>query len=792
MDQQFNSGSLLGSEDEARYSGRISSTDFGLYMSAFGTWATNLFLFCLLILLAVFSVLGPLWLTHWANMNDDSKPGHTRVFYSLDMQPSGSSVMATSAPFFRVINDLGSHPAASFRESARSLLEANGEDMSTEKPNQFYFLAIYIAINFLSAAFAAMQTLIMTICSLRASRTIHSLMLTRLWHAPMSFFDVTPTGRILNRFLQDMQNVDNYVPTVIIQQVQFTLTMITQMVLIFIYCPAVFFLIPFIVVPYFFIFRKVRSPARDTRRIESIAHSPVYSEYVDCLRGLDTIRAMAKEDAFIKSNLKKVEQMAKGRYWNEAVGKWAQSVTTLLGCVLYLFVGLTGSFYYYIRAPTALESNHFVSYVMQYFGSNIDTEGTTGNGVGSNTSRPFLSSAEFGLVLMYAGILQRSLMDYCMGLTNLEQNFVSVERCAEFCRLPHEAGEEIIDGESQRPVDETEGQAPRPDNGETPPTDFKDRGDSLLNDAKELSGLTSTQSQDSNEKEVVDSPNYREPDQPNGSVVSDAPFEKKRTQSPSVVALEVRNLGLRYRLHKSPALQAVNFQIQHGEKVAILGRTGSGKSSLFNALSGLYPCQSGSSIFMNGQKLGKDCGPVRWRSEKFRMVAQDSLLMSGSIRENLVGATAKQITDERIWHVLQIVGLDAKVISLGGLEFRITASGDNLSAGEKQLFAVARALIEQPRILLCDEATANIDLAADESLHNLILEDPIMETVTVLWIMHRLHFIDKFDKVMIFEQSRLVEIGTPAELKSDPKSRLTLLLAEADLSAAQPEHAGQS
>ncbi len=193
---------------------------------------------------------------------------------------------------------------------------------------------------------------------------MHSMMLTSLLSAPMSFFDVTPTGRILNRFLQDMQNVDNCVPSVIIQQIQNTLNMSTQFILIFVYCWMVFFLLPFLVVPYTVIFKKIRSPARDTRRIESIAHSPVYAEYVDCLKGIDTIRAMEKESAFVQSNLDKVTQMAKGRYWSEAVQKWAQALTTLLGCGLYAVGGLTGCWFFYKQ-------------------SNM------------------ISSADFGLVLMY-------------------------------------------------------------------------------------------------------------------------------------------------------------------------------------------------------------------------------------------------------------------------------------------------------------------------------------------------------------------------------------------------------
>jgi len=92
---------------------------------------------------------------------------------------------------------------------------------------------------------------------------------------------------------------------------------------------------------------------------------------------------------------------------------------------------------------------------------------------------------------------------------------------------------------------------------------------------------------------------------------------------------------------------------------------------------------------------------------------------------------------------------------------------------------VARALIDDPTMLFCDEATANIDLNADERLHNLILS--LGDKTTVLWIMHRLHFIELFDRVLIFENGVLVENGAPREMVEDKSSRLVALMKEANL-----------
>eukprot|EP00396_MALV-II-16_sp_LP-1_P000034 gene34-19_t len=189
------------------------------------------------------------------------------------------------------------------------------------------------------------QSVTVTTCSLRASRLMHEAMLRKLVAARMSFFDVTPTGRIVNRFLQDLQNVDLFVPNAIIDGLGVkTLNLVTQVALIVAYCPPVLLLMPLVVPPYWLIFGHVRVAYRNTTRIEAVAHSPVYAEFIDCLHGRETIRAFGREQAFVGSNLRKVNEMAKASYWNEAVFKWAQSLTTMWGCVVYGFCGLCGAY----------------------------------------------------------------------------------------------------------------------------------------------------------------------------------------------------------------------------------------------------------------------------------------------------------------------------------------------------------------------------------------------------------------------------------------------------------------
>ena len=234
----------------------------------------------------------------------------------------------------------------------------------------------------------------------------------------------------------------------------------------------------------------------------------------------------------------------------------AQSLTTLWGCVLFIVTGLSGAM--------------------------LVARGSV-----------YLTAADFGLVLMYSGILQRAMMGYCMGLTTLEQNFVSVERCAEFMRLPQERGA----GEEDHEI--------------------------AASTTKELVSLSRASGSGEAEGGGEDH-----------GVLEDS--------SSTPVAIDVRDLCLRYRLHKNPVLQSVSFQVQRGEKVGIVGRTGSGKSSLFSALAGLYDAQPSSRISIGGVELGS-VTPTAWRASRFRMVSQDSALLSGTVRQNLLTSQVPSI-----------------------------------------------------------------------------------------------------------------------------------------------------
>ena len=223
---------------------------------------------------------------------------------------------------------------------------------------------------------------------------------------------------------------------------------------------------------------------------------------------------------------------------------------------------------------------------------------------------------------------------------------------------------------------------------------------------------------------------------------------------PQQGALEVEDMSLVYVSGAPRVLKNVSFSVKAKEKVGIAGRTGAGKSSLVAALFRM-PEPRGK-ILIDGVEVGSLS--LQSARRAMAVITQDPILFSGSLRKNL--DPFSQFTDADLWSALEEVQLKPLVQKLQGqLEFVLRESGSNFSVGERQLLCLARALLQKSKIIIMDEATANVDFRTDRLIQEVIRHK--FRDCTVLTIAHRLNTIVDYDKVLVLDGGKVAEFDKP-------------------------------
>lgn len=207
-------------------------------------------------------------------------------------------------------------------------------------------------------------------------------------------------------------------------------------------------------------------------------------------------------------------------------------------------------------------------------------------------------------------------------------------------------------------------------------------------------------------------------------------------------------------------LKDLDFDIKSCEKVGIVGRTGAGKSSLINALFRLSYNEG--SIYIDQRDT--ECMGLHDLRSKVSIIPQEPVLFSGTMRYNL--DPFDEYTDEKLWSALEEVKLKDAVSDMpAGLQSKISEGGSNFSVGQRQLVCLARAILRENKILVMDEATANVDPQTDALIQSTIRSK--FANCTILTIAHRLHTVMDSDKVLVMDAGRLVEFGSPYELLNE-------------------------
>lgn len=219
---------------------------------------------------------------------------------------------------------------------------------------------------------------------------------------------------------------------------------------------------------------------------------------------------------------------------------------------------------------------------------------------------------------------------------------------------------------------------------------------------------------------------------------------------------------IRFGYGKKEVLHGVSLNAKKGETVAIVGPTGSGKTTIVNLLMRFYDPNSGSIVIDGIDSININRRTLR---DNIGMVLQDTWLFTGSIREN-IRFSKPDATDEEIEQACKYANADEFISTLpNGYDTVIDEEADNISQGEKQLLTIARAILKDPKVLILDEATSSIDTKTEKNIQDAM--DYLMEGRTSFIIAHRLSTIKNADKILVLKDGNIIECGNHNELMKE-------------------------
>ncbi|XP_033614350.1 multidrug resistance-associated protein 1 isoform X4 [Fukomys damarensis] len=499
-------------------------------------------------------------------------------------------------------------------------------------------LGVYGALGISQGVAVFGYSMTVSIGGIFASRRLHLDLLHNVLCSPMSFFERTPSGNLVNRFSKELDTVDSMIPQVIKMFMGSLFTVLGSCILILLATPIAAVVIPPLGLIYFFVQKFYVASSRQLKRLESVSRSPVYSHFNETLLGVSVIRAFEEQERFIHQSDLKVDENQKAYYPSIVANRWLAVRLECVGNCVVLFAALFAVI-----------------------------------------SRHSLSAGLVGLSVSYS-LQVTSYLNWLVRMSSeMETNIVAVERLKEYS--------------------ETEKEAPWQIQETAPPSNW-----------------------------------------------------------PQVGRVEFRDYSLRYREDLDLVLKHINFIIEGGEKVGIVGRTGAGKSSLTLGLFRVNE-SAGGEIIIDGVDIAK-IGLHNLRF-KITIIPQDPVLFSGSLRMNL--DPFGRYSDEEVWTALELAHLKGFVSGLPDkLNHECAEGGENLSIGQRQLLCLARALLRKTKILVLDEATAAVDLETDGLIQSAIRTQ--FEDCTVLTIAHRLNTIMDYTRVIVLDKGEIRECGTPSDL----------------------------
>ncbi|MCL3861936.1 ABC transporter ATP-binding protein [Actinotalea sp. K2] len=236
--------------------------------------------------------------------------------------------------------------------------------------------------------------------------------------------------------------------------------------------------------------------------------------------------------------------------------------------------------------------------------------------------------------------------------------------------------------------------------------------------------------------------------------------------------LEMRDVEFRYPGAEQPVLRGIDLEAVPGRTTAIIGSTGSGKTTLLGLVPRLFDA-TGGAVLVDGVDVRDLAQDVLWG--KIGLVPQKPYLFSGSVGSNLRYGRP-EATETELWHALEVAQAAEFVREMGGLDAEISQGGTNVSGGQRQRLAIARALVRKPGIYLFDDSFSALDFATDAALRQALA--PETREATVLIVAQRVSTIRTADRIIVLDQGAVVGAGTHAELMADNETYREIVLSQ--------------
>ncbi|EYB92432.1 hypothetical protein Y032_0194g1443 [Ancylostoma ceylanicum] len=498
-----------------------------------------------------------------------------------------------------------------------------------------YFLIVYGCIATANTIFTCIRAFLFAYGGIQAARHLHSNLLHKLLKASASWWDRTPSGRVINRICSDVYTCDDNLPFQLNILLASLFNLLGTLVITIMGLPFMTPVILILLTVYYFIQKYYRLTTVELKRLTSLSLSPFYSHLGDTVNGLVTIRAQRFVERFAKDLRERLTVNIRAQFSSLAASQWLSIRLSLIAVGIVAAISLSA--------------------VVQHQ----------------------LLGVDLGLVALaitYALSLTSLLNGLLGSFIETEKEMVSVERINDYL--------------TNVPEEEDDGKA-------EPPLEFAGK-------------------------------------------------------------IELRSVHLRYSRYLPLALDNINVTIAAGEKVAIIGRTGSGKTSLLQALLRTVTLESGQ-ILLDG--LDTATLSLAMLRRVFGVVPQHPFIFSGSLYENLA-VGCEHATENQVANIARVAHLESLMTRIGGLDGQIEEGGKNLSFGERQIISICRVLLAKCKVVLIDEATSHLDATVHQRMMSLISTH--LPTATVICITHVMHGLSDFDTVIEMANGKVVSEGPPA------------------------------